>query len=333
MLYEGVYSEDFQGHYLMVVLGMFIGYAFIALCEAKLDDKEYSLGELSGANAKRAMLVLLIMTMHSFAEGLGVGVSWAGSNGDVKGQFVTAAIGVHNIPEGMTVALMMMPVSKSRARRSQLLPTILSPCAICAFSQVCRSNSALVDSYCAWPLVPARVCAAAWWGVFWAIFSNLPQPVLAVPAYLFVESFRQLLPLGTGAAAGSMIFMVRSYHQDHHPCDDLVAVGLAERLRIDSCAHVSQPKPVQCSRVGAFCFCGPITLFLSGIRGAHPRCAGIAVSLCYRPHCDDISRYDGRAAAGTRECCTLILIKLRKQNFTADSAALGGQRNRAVASW
>ena len=127
MLYEGVYSEDFQGHYLMVVLGMFIGYAFIALCEAKLDDKEYSLGELSGANAKRAMLVLLIMTMHSFAEGLGVGVSWAGSNGDVKGQFVTAAIGVHNIPEGMTVALLMMPVSKSRAHRSHFFPTILPP--------------------------------------------------------------------------------------------------------------------------------------------------------------------------------------------------------------
>jgi len=62
------------------------------------------------------MLVLLIMTMHSFAEGLGVGVSWAGSNGDIKGQFVTAAIGIHNIPEGMTVALLMVPVSKSGAR-------------------------------------------------------------------------------------------------------------------------------------------------------------------------------------------------------------------------
>ena len=52
-------------------------------------------------------------------------------------------------------------------------------------------------------------CSAAWWGVFWAIFSNLPQPILAVPAYLFVETFRHLLPLGTGAAAGAMIFMVR----------------------------------------------------------------------------------------------------------------------------
>ena len=97
---------------------MFLGYVFIALCESVLDEKEYSLGELSGANAKRAMLVLLIMTMHSFAEGLGVGVSWAGSKGSVQGKFVTTAIGVHNIPEGMTVALLMVPVTKSGALAS-----------------------------------------------------------------------------------------------------------------------------------------------------------------------------------------------------------------------
>lgn len=103
---------------------MFLGYVFIALCESVLDEKEYSLGELSGANAKRAMLVLLIMTMHSFAEGLGVGVSWAGSKGSVQGKFVTTAIGVHNIPEGMTVALLMVPVTKSGARAPrQLAPS------------------------------------------------------------------------------------------------------------------------------------------------------------------------------------------------------------------
>eukprot|EP01043_Picozoa_sp_COSAG02_P056092 COSAG02_NODE_6601_length_3469_cov_1.869436_1_plen_100_part_10 len=50
-----------------------------------------------------------------------MGVSWAGSNGEVKGQFVTAAIGLHNTPEGMTVAPMMIPVSTSRARRSHFL--------------------------------------------------------------------------------------------------------------------------------------------------------------------------------------------------------------------
>ena len=59
------------------------------------------------------VLVLLIMTMHSFAEGLGVGVSWAGDGGETQGKFVTAAIAVHNVPEGMTVALLMVPVSDS----------------------------------------------------------------------------------------------------------------------------------------------------------------------------------------------------------------------------
>jgi ZIP family zinc transporter len=161
MIYEGVYSEDFDGQYHLVVFGMLIGYMFIAVCESMLDDKDCALGDLSGAGARRAVLILLIMTMHSFAEGLGVGVSWAGEKGEQQGKFVSAAIAVHNIPEGMTVALLMVPVTKS-----------------------------------------------AWAGVFWAIFSNLPQPILAVPAYMFVDAFRRLLPIGTGAAAGAMIFMV-----------------------------------------------------------------------------------------------------------------------------
>ena len=47
---------------------------------------------------------------------------------------------------------------------------------------------------------------AAWW----SIFSSLPQPLMAVPAFLFVEVFRQLLPYGLGFAAGAMIWMVFS---------------------------------------------------------------------------------------------------------------------------
>jgi zinc transporter, ZIP family len=37
---------------------------------------------------------------------------------------------------------------------------------------------------------------------FWSVFSSLPQPLMAVPAFVFVETFKPLLPYGLGFAAG-----------------------------------------------------------------------------------------------------------------------------------
>lgn len=42
----------------------------------------------------------------------------------------------------------------------------------------------------------------------WSIFSSLPQPLLAVPAFLFVEAFEGILPAALGFAAGAMVWMV-----------------------------------------------------------------------------------------------------------------------------
>ena len=57
-------------------------------------------------------------------------------------------------------------------------------------------------------LVPRGVSVRAAAG--FAALAALPLPLLAVPAFLFVDSFRGILPVALGFAAGAMIFVVVS---------------------------------------------------------------------------------------------------------------------------
>lgn len=49
------------------------------------------------------LLILGVMTLHSLAEGIGLGVSF-GSQHEAFGVFVSATLAVHNIPEGLAVS-------------------------------------------------------------------------------------------------------------------------------------------------------------------------------------------------------------------------------------
>jgi len=158
LLYEGV-----RHGLLRTLAGALTGLAFIVLVRKLLQRDEHPVvfAQMSEMDARKALLVVGVMNMHSFTEGVGVGVSFGG--GIELGLFITLAIAVHNIPEGLAISLVLVPrgVSWSRA-------------------------------------------------AFWSVFSSLPQPLMAVPAFVFVETFRPLLPYGLGFAAGAMIWMVFS---------------------------------------------------------------------------------------------------------------------------
>jgi zinc transporter ZupT len=124
-----------------------------------MGDRDIQVGTIRGVDAKRMVLIVAVMTIHSFAEGVAVGVSFGG--GATLAFVITLAIAVHNVPEGLAISAVLRP----------------------------RGVSVLA-------------CAA------WSIFSSLPQPLMAVPAFLFVETFRKALPYGLGFAAGAMVFMV-----------------------------------------------------------------------------------------------------------------------------
>ena len=143
------------------VLGALVGVAFIEVTRRRLGHahEHLHLGVLRGADARAGLLIVTVMTVHSFTEGVGVGVSFGG--GEELGAFITAAIAVHNIPEGLAISLVLVPRG-----------------------------------------------VTAWRAAGWSVFTSLPQPLMAVPAFLLVEWFEPVLPVGLGFAGGAMVWMV-----------------------------------------------------------------------------------------------------------------------------
>jgi zinc transporter ZupT len=141
------------------IFGSLLGLAFIVGTKKFLDaHQDFHVGNLDGSDARRAILVFLVMTLHSFSEGVGIGVSFGGDHGSELGVFISASLAVHNVPEGLAIAVTLPGLPKLSA--------------------------ALL-----------------------AVLSSIPQPLMAVPAYLFVQFFIPILPVGLGFAGGAMAWV------------------------------------------------------------------------------------------------------------------------------
>lgn len=178
---EGVYLDNDSlvlfgqevSHMARVALGIFSGMLFVVCTKSWVElHEDIKFGDMSGLEAAKVLLIISVMTLHSFAEGLGIGVSFCGKDGAHLGAFISASLAVHNVPEGLAVALVLVPRGVSKAK---------------TFA--------------------------------WAIFSSLPQPIIAVPVYLFVEQFIAWESVGLGFAAGAMFWVA---------CFELIADAVKE---------------------------------------------------------------------------------------------------------
>ncbi|WP_323676243.1 ZIP family metal transporter [Halorubellus sp. PRR65] len=135
-------------------------------------DHGFDPAAFAEADLKKLVLILGVLTVHSFPEGVAIGVSFAelGLDGGVTmfglaipvlAIFMTIAISIHNIPEGLAISIPLRSMDVSE-----------------------------------WRMVGA------------AVFSSLPQPIGAVIAFLFVRVAEEFLPFGFGFAAGAMVYLV-----------------------------------------------------------------------------------------------------------------------------
>ncbi len=161
-----------EGTPVEIAIGLLLGVLLVVVAHELLVDADVDPRSYEAADFKKLLLILGILTIHSFPEGIAVGVSFAdlgfeggiamfGTSVPLLAIFMTVAISIHNIPEGTAISIPLRSLGVSE-----------------------------------------------WKMVWWAVFSSLPQPLGAVIAFAFVRWARDILPYGFGFAAGAMIYLV-----------------------------------------------------------------------------------------------------------------------------
>jgi ZIP family zinc transporter len=173
LVFEGLSAAESA---LELVPGLVAGVLLVVVAHEVIEGYEIHPTAYEEADLKKLVLILGVLTVHSFPEGVAVGVSFADlglrtATGPTVGLFgvavpllavfITVAISIHNVPEGVAVSIPLRTLGVSEPRM-----------------------------------------------VWWAVFSSLPQPIGAVIAFLSVRIARDLLPAGFGFAAGAMIYLV-----------------------------------------------------------------------------------------------------------------------------
>eukprot|EP00201_Polytomella_parva_P004530 CAMPEP_0175081960 /NCGR_PEP_ID=MMETSP0052_2-20121109/26470_1 /TAXON_ID=51329 ORGANISM="Polytomella parva, Strain SAG 63-3" /NCGR_SAMPLE_ID=MMETSP0052_2 /ASSEMBLY_ACC=CAM_ASM_000194 /LENGTH=588 /DNA_ID=CAMNT_0016353063 /DNA_START=103 /DNA_END=1866 /DNA_ORIENTATION=- len=165
----------------LVVLGVLLGVVGMQLSQALLDRfEDVTFADLQGADARKVLLIFGVMAIHAVGEGAGVGVSFSGARGWTKGIIVTIAIGLHNIPEGMAMASVLIAKGTTPAKAVRL--TCLS-----ALPQAAMAVPAFLCVEAFASLLPVAMGFAAGC-MIWIVFAELVPDALEHAPHTHVAS-------------------------------------------------------------------------------------------------------------------------------------------------
>jgi ZIP family zinc transporter len=186
---------------LRVALGVALGGAFILATQAVLDRYEHlKFVGFRGVDARKVLLIMAVMTLHSATEGVGIGVSF-GSARERFGVFISATLAAHNVPEGLAVRVL----GRVLAGRGQGVAHLATNELPAPFSRLHLSLPSPAALQICLVLLPRGVPPVE--AALWAALTSLPQPLMALPAFLSVQHFLPVLPVGLGFAAGAMTWV------------------------------------------------------------------------------------------------------------------------------
>lgn len=108
MLSASVFNLVFEGvkqaGYNPVAGGVALGALLFWITERRFGHTSFNFYHVGGASARRIVMLLGTLFIHSFSEGIAVGVVF-GSGQMSLAALVTIAIAIHNIPEGLAMSL------------------------------------------------------------------------------------------------------------------------------------------------------------------------------------------------------------------------------------
>lgn len=106
-VFDLIFPAIQRSGYPPALIGLLLGTLFFIASEYFMSDQEFQIGDIRGRSARRILLVLGTLFIHSFPEGMAVGVGYGaeGSGTEQLGLLLAIAISLQNIPEGLAVAL------------------------------------------------------------------------------------------------------------------------------------------------------------------------------------------------------------------------------------